>query len=474
MSLETIKGAIRLTTAVLAAFLVQWGAASAADAVFVVPRVAVQASGDSATAAKNAAQMQGRRRAMDILLRRVTVEDDWAYLPRLAAGQPASAPAIAGGKTPVALSDRTLETLESGFEVYGEKGSSTSYRALITYRFKPDAIRRLLRSSSIPYSETQTLPALVLPVLETAQGLYLWEGNNPWMSAWKSRPFINELTPMTTPLGDLEDSRNMSARQALALDGAAMAAMAKDYGVVQVIVAHARLDKSGGADRLSVRLLNAYRDTAAATVKPAGEDDGGIENIALQAAPPEQAAAKVGDVLASGVYSEGAGQFGSLASRAIESTIAKYAASWKAKTLIDHSKESIVEATAFFQSVEDWARIRAGLNATPLVGSIQVFALSPKGAELRLKIFGDASRLTVALDAYGVVFWSEDGERYLVAPPAQAAQLRGDRTLRRRRVSFDDAAVDGDPAAVENASEYRDPELAPDSKVDNVFKEPQN
>lgn len=477
-----LRGVIRLAGAAAALFVAQCfafvGAALAADAVFVVPRVAVQASGDSATAAKNSAQAQGRRRAMDILLRRLTTEDDWAYLPRLAAGQAASAAPIAGGKTPIALSDHTLETLESGFEVYGEKSSSSSYRALITYRFKPEAIRRLLRSSSIPYSETQTLPALVLPVLETGQGLYLWESANPWMAAWKARPFINELTPMSTPLGDLEDTRNMTARQALALDTAAMEAMAKDYGVAQVIVAHARLDKSGGGDRLSVRLVNGYRDTAAANAGAgagAGEDEGGVENIALQAVPPEQSAAKVGDVLASGVYSEGAGHFGSLAARAIESTIAKYAASWKAKTLIDHSKESIVEVTAFFQSVEDWARIRAGLNATPLVGAIQVFALSPKGAELRLRIFGDASRLAVALDAYGVVFWSEDGERYLLATPAQAARLKGDRTLRRRRVSFDDSPTTdvGDPS-IENASEYRDPELAPDSKVDNVFKDPEN
>ncbi len=474
------RGAMRLAVISLSAFvgliLAPFSAALAADAVFVVPRVAVQATGDSATAAKAAAQAQGRRRAMDILLRRVTVEDDWAYLPRLAAGQPAPAAPVPGGKTPVALSDRMLETLESGFEVYGEKGSASTYRATITYRFKPDAIRRLLRASSIPYSETQTLPALVLPVLETGQGLYLWEGNNPWMGAWKARPFINELTPMTTPLGDLEDMRNMTARQALALDESAMAAMAKDYGVAQVIVAHARLDKGASTDRLSVRLLNGFRDTAAANANPvSSEEDGAVENIALQTAPPEQSAAKVGDVLASGVYTEETGRFGGLASRAIESTIAKYAASWKAKTLIDHSKEAIVEATAFFQSVDDWARIRAGLNATPLVGSIQVFAMSPRGAELRLRIFGDSSRLAVALDAYGVVFWSEDGERFLIATPAQAAQLKGDRSLRRRRVSFEEqpGSTDGDPT-LQPASEFSDPDLAPDSKVDNVFKDPQN
>ncbi|MBY0420774.1 MAG: hypothetical protein K2Q06_00620, partial [Parvularculaceae bacterium] len=112
---------------------------------------------------------------------------------------------------------------------------------------------------------------------------------------------------------------------------------------------------------------------------------------------------------------------------------------------------------------DDWARIRAGLNATPLVGAIQVFAMSPRGAELRLKVYGDPSRLAVALDAYGVVFWSEDGARWLLATPSQAARLKGDKSLRLRRVDFDPAAAD---AAAESASEYSDPELAPDSKIE--------
>lgn len=437
--------------------------AIAADAVFVVQRVPVLADGASATAAKDAAQMQGRRRAMDLLLRRLTIEADWPYLPRLAAGQPASA-AATPTRTPVSLGDAGLQNLEAGFEVYDEKSSASTYRAIITYRFKPDAVRRLLRSAAIPFSETQTLPALVLPVLETGQGLYLWESNNPWLAAWRGRSFLNELTPIRAPAGGAADVAKATARQALSLDSAAMEALARQYQVAQVIVAHARLDRSGGDDRLSVRLLNAYRDTAAASVTPTDEESG-VENVALAAAAmagEAQTAAKVGDVLASGVYTEPTGRFGALAAKSIDSVVSRYGASWKTKTLIDYSKEAALETTAFFQSVDDWARIRAGLNATPLVGAIQVFAMSPRGAELRLKVYGDPSRLTVALDAYGVVFWSEDGARWLLATPSQAARLKGDKSLRLRRVDFDPAA----DAAQPTASDYSDPELAPDSKIE--------
>ena len=113
------------------------------------------------------------------------------------------------------------------------------------------------------------------------------------------------------------------------------------------------------------------------------------------------------------------------------------AGAWKRKTLIDHSHEAILETTAFFESLADWSKIRSGLLATPLVGSVQVFALSPRGAELRLRVFGDPSRLGVAMENYGVTFWSEDGERWFLATPNRANQLKGSRWLQRRRAFFD-------------------------------------
>ena len=64
-------------------------------AVFIVPEVPVFAEADSAAQAQSIAQDRGRRRAMDILLRRLTAEEDWGYLPNLTAGEPASAVAVA-------------------------------------------------------------------------------------------------------------------------------------------------------------------------------------------------------------------------------------------------------------------------------------------------------------------------------------------------------------------------------------------
>lgn len=483
----------------------QFGAALAlGEDVFVVPRVPVQAQAESATAAKSIAQMQGRRRAMDILLRRLTVEEDWVFLPRLSASEAAPAGAAAEGaaeesagiadpnaafdpyaqaraldssvKQPIALTDRDLETLESSFEVYSEKSSATTYRAYITYRFKPDAVRKLLKNAHLPYSETQTRTALVLPVLQTENGVYLWEQNNPWMAAWKARPLNNELTPMAAPLSDLEDAALITAQQALALDAEKLAAIADHYSVSQVIVAHARLRRENGEDKLTVRLVNGYRETA--TLAPQLEIDPallGLEEPAAPApaekSPEDDFAAKVGDILAQTVLTAPSGDFPALAENSIEAVIAKYASGWKALTLIDHSSEAVLETTAFFSSLADWTKIRAGLVATPLVGSVQVFALSPGGAEMRLKVFGDPRRLTVAMENYGVVFWTEDNERWFLATPSIANRLRGARSLRRSHGGvFGAEAISpyDDGPRIEPASRFDD-RAAPETKIEQRY-----
>lgn len=412
-------------------------AIAAQEDVFVVPRVPVQARAETAREAKYSAQRVGRRRSMDILLRRLTPESDWAYLPRLAIGEAAQATGSLDGKRAVVLDDQKLEALESGFEVYGEKSSSTTYRAYITFRFKPAEIRRLLKEARLPYSETQTRTALVLPVLQTDSGSYLWEKNNPWMAAWKSRPYTHELTPMTAPLGDLDDSRLISANSALAIDASALERIAKHYGVSQVIVAHARLRQKDGRDNLSVRLINGFSESASGKGDDSLVADAssyGLDGaIGVAGSQETDFSANVGDILATAYVSEESGKFSTLADQGIEASIGKYASKWKDQTLIDHAAEELLSVSAFFSSVGEWSKIRAGLIATPLVGAVQVSSLSKTGAEMDVRVFGDPNRLKVTMENQGVVFWNEGGERWFLATPNLARELKGSRFLQPRR-----------------------------------------
>ncbi|MEO1240773.1 MAG: DUF2066 domain-containing protein [Pseudomonadota bacterium] len=450
--------------------------------VFVVPRVAVQAQASSATAAKSMAQRQGRRRAMDILLRRLTIEEDWAYLPQLASEAKAETPVAEPAVDPIAdalattdrnvitLTDNDLERLESGFEVYNEKSSSATYRAFITYRFKPAAVRKLLKDSQIPYSEAQTRTALVLPILQTETGLYLWEENNPWMAAWKARPYNNELTPMTAPLGDLEDAASITARKALNLDQTAMQVMADRYSVSQVIVAHAFLQQIDGEDRLRVRLMNGFRESGELTeiseLDPTSVSDVETRDFAVQG--PDTNAfipAKVGDLLAEGWFRQPSGSFPALAERSIDTTIAKYAKPWKERTLIDHNVSGLLETSAFYQSIGEWSKIRSALVGTPLVGSVQVRAMSRRGAEMLIRAYGDPGKLIVAMESQGLALWTEDGDRWMIATPSTAQSVRGrSRRSRRNRLGDNEyAAPDYQPAAIEEA------QSATESRVESRY-----
>ncbi|MEL6360208.1 MAG: DUF2066 domain-containing protein [Pseudomonadota bacterium] len=443
----TTKLATLMAAITSALMVVALPAHAANDDVFVVVQVPVRAQAESASEAKNKAQSQGRRRAMDILLRRLTPEEDWIYLPRLASFTEAQATGDGFSRSPIVISGEQLIGLESSFEVYGEKSSSALYKAAISYRFKPEAVRRLLKDAGIPYSEAQTRMALVLPVLQTDRNVYLWEENNPWAAAWRARPYTNELTPMIAPLGDLEDRSKVTARGALALDEAGLGALAEQYNVSQVIVAHARLKQVDGKDQLSVRLINGFRDSKSAEVLEQAiaetefDEDGTLPSPANQGslnyagAQEDDFSAETGDILGQAFLSQPSGNFPGLAERLIEASIAKYASGWKAKTLIDHSSEAIIEVSAFFDNIDDWSRIRSALIASPLVGSAQISALSSRGAEMSVRIFGNPARLQVAMENQGVVFWTETGNRWFLARPGVAQRLRGQSFLRAEDVA---------------------------------------
>lgn len=445
------------------------------DSVFVVPKVPISAEAEDATQAQRLARNQGRREALDILLRRLTAEQDWVYLPRLAISQPALAggqrvypvepdggngggaasipdllPGERGrgdndntqgydqggyrgfaGKQAVMIDPKNLSLFEESFAVFEEKSSAKSYSAEVTYRFKPGEIRALLKNAGIPYSESQTRTALVVPVLETKNGLYLWESNNPWARAWLARPLNNELTPMRLPLGDRRDVETITPLQARAFDQRRLGALAARYGVTQVIIAHGFLSESDGQYRLRVRLMNGYLNNKARAARdyvPTNtailydNEDGfgapGVDNFG--SGEPS------GSVLAQSWYREPVGDFPMLARRAVESAVAKYAAGWKAQTLIDHSASRTYKVNAWVSGINELAAIRKALEGSPLVADVSIDAIAPEGATIFIKVIGDIDQLVTELRQRNLVFWTTDNITWNIASPdtAQTIQSR--------------------------------------------------
>ena len=444
-----------ITTLVL--ILLAAPAAAQDGSIFTVPRVPVYAEADNAAEAQSVAQEQGRKVAMDILLRRLTAKDDWGYLPRLAKDQAANAapaPAVdpygtggggtGGGegaaltlKRPVAVSGEDLPRLELSFAPYDEKTSRTTYRAEVTYRFNPDQVRALLTEAGLPYSESQTRRALVLPVLETERGLYLWEAKNPWARAWLSRPLVNELTPLVLPRGSQQDAETLTAAEAKALDQDALRVLAERYRVPQVVVALGKLTEDDGEQQLYVRLLDGYLDgrgdnrrRAEAGASSALYDDAS----GFGAGATRRTAGTPGQTLAEAFFRAPEGDFPKLAMRAVEGTVSRYAGDWKARTLVDHSAVRRFQLTAWFDGLEEWAEIRTALEATPLVRKTRMGVFNNENAVMEVEAIGRPAQFDLAMRQQGLTVWrARDG--WYIADAARARALQA----RFRPVSADEA-----------------------------------
>ncbi len=409
-----------------------FGGSALAQNVFTVPQVPVYAEADSSALAQAQARREGREAALDILLRRIVAEEDWVYLPRLAEGEPAPilgdtplvtteeqdfdaaynpdvySPRNEPGalpvttKQPISIDPQQLSQLEEGFDVFNEKSSGTTYRAQITFRFKPDAIRSLLQTARLPYSEEQARDVLILPVLQTDTGVYLWEAKNPWARAWLERPLTSELTPMQLPVGDVVDIQAITAEEARDLNAASLREFAKRYQAEQVYLALGQLGENNGEYRLFVKLIDATPPAI---------------GVSWQASA-------IGTTVAESFFRGADDDFPALARRAVEGTVQRHSRQWKRQTLVDYSLQRSFEVTAWYGDLEEWADIRSALESTPLVRNLDPGVFNRENAIIQLTVVGDDQQFDLAMEQRGLDLWRDASGRWYLAEKERAAQLQ--------------------------------------------------
>ena len=409
--------------AFVAAFFL--AAAAHAQDVFTVPEVPVFAEAETSSEARDSARLSGEKAAMDILLRRLTAEEDWVYLPSLSTGQPApifaqgyggyqrdadlayrpnaSEPVPVGVKRPITIEDPQLDALVETFDVFDEKSSGTTYRASITFRFKADSVRTLLQNARLPYSEEQARRVLILPVLETENGRYLWEAKNPWARAWLERPLTSELTPMDLPVGDAMDIQAITADEAANLNTPALRAFSERYQTERLLLAVGRLREQAGEYRLTVRLIEAT---------PPAIDARTISTSSIGTTVTE-------------VYVRGSNDdFPALARQAVETTVQRHARQWKRQTLVDYSQQRTFELTAWYSNQAEWAHIRESVQATPLVVDFQSGVFNSVNAIMTITAVGAEDQFDLAMQQRDLDVWKDVGGRWHVADLEQAAVLK--------------------------------------------------
>jgi hypothetical protein len=330
------------------------GAARASDPeVFTVRGVTVDATAGSAIEAREQALAAGQAAALGRLFTRLTLASDRQKLPVLGI-------------------DR-INDLVKDFEVSDEKTSAVRYLASLTVRFKPDIVRTFLREQGTGFAESPSKPLLVLPVMEVAGALALWDDPNPWREAWNRLPPSDGLVPLVRANGDLQDVAIIGAEQAVRGDAGRLAAIAGRYGAADVLVARAGMRSPEGA-----MIQSGSGPWLQVTLSRIG------------VAPLEQARVEA-------FHPEAGESMEALLARAAQAIAAQVQEEWKRNNRLRFDTGDELNVDVRLTSLAQWLEIKAKLETVPFIRQTNLTFLSRKGARIRLNFIGDEEQLRLAL-----------------------------------------------------------------------------
>ena len=215
--------------------------ASAQDQDFSA-KVRVDATADSAAAARDLARIDGQRRALAIVIERLSGSSDGSKLPK--------------------LDDKAITDMVDNFEVANERMSAVRYLSDYTFHFRPSKVRRLVRIPDSAAAESGSKPdaadsgksvgvesaskaIILLPVYKDGARSVLWDDPNAWREAWAQRPAGSAPARLTVPLGDAGDIAVIDAGQAGTGKSEALTAIAHRNGGDEAIVATATAKRQG-------------------------------------------------------------------------------------------------------------------------------------------------------------------------------------------------------------------------------------
>ena len=193
-------------------------AASVDSKMFSASGIQIDATAENAAAAREQAMQDGQKKALMVVMERITPPYVIDQLPEL-------------------VPDDILNFVQD-MSVSREKTSPVRYMATLDVRFNPETVRELLRQNSLPYVRTSGKPLLILPVYRRSPSAspVLWEEENAWLRAWINRKTESYMIPLFVPLGELSDAQTLSVDQILQGNLAAAQELAKRYEAEGVLI----------------------------------------------------------------------------------------------------------------------------------------------------------------------------------------------------------------------------------------------
>jgi hypothetical protein len=345
--------------------------------------VRVDATADSAAAARDAARVDGQRRALAIVVGRLAGSAEPAQLPK--------------------LDDKTVTDMVDSFEVANERMSAVHYVADYTFHFRPGKLRRLVRAAESAAAEAASKdnaqnagtesagkataesasknpgdsgakgPAdvgdkaiVVLPVYKDSGNLVLWDDPNDWRAAWGQRASAKAPARLTLPLGDAGDLAAIDAGKAASGEAEALTSIAKRNGASETVVALATARRQDG--KLTGIEVSVKRYRSGHLVDAHGSS--------FEAVP-----------------GEGETDFLKRAADAVGADIES-----GAKTATAHSDQPTnLAVTIPITSLGEWVHLRERLASVASIRKVDLLSLSRQEAKIQLRYVGTPEQLRSSL-----------------------------------------------------------------------------
>lgn len=212
--------------AVLSALILMLSAAQGVQAasvsidskMFSASGIQVDVTAENAAAAREQALIEGQKRALMVVMERIT-------------------PAYVIEQLPELVPDDIINIVQD-MSVSKEKTSSVRYIATLEVRFNADAVRELLRQNGLPYVRTSGKPLLLLPVYKKSASAspILWEEDNAWLRSWQNRTAESYMVPLSVPMGDTADVQSLTVDQVLKGNLDAAQELAKRYDAEGILI----------------------------------------------------------------------------------------------------------------------------------------------------------------------------------------------------------------------------------------------
>jgi hypothetical protein len=337
--------------------------------------VKVDATAESAAAAREVARIDGQRRALAAVIERLS-----------GASEPTKPPK---------LDDKAITDMVVSFEVANEHMSAVRYVADYTFHFRPSKVRRLVRvvetppadsgsksspdkspgdsgkspgeGAGKPSAESGNRTVVVLPVYQDGSNLVLWDDPNAWRMAWSQRPAGPGPGRLVLPLGDAGDLAAIDAEKAGSGRSDAVTAITQrnrgSDAVVALATARRQDNKLTGLD-INVKRYRSGRlvDTQATS---------------FDAAPGESEA--------------------DLLKRAAESTAADIESGANRNAGAHSDQPASLAVTVPISSLGEWVQVRGRLASVSAIRKIDLLSLSRQEARIEVKYVGTPDQLKSSL-----------------------------------------------------------------------------